>query len=69
MITVPGIYKGNRQIELKDDVELPSNTSVYVLLPTEDDEQMIKKNLQMKSEEVFKKMWNNEQDEVWNEYL
>lgn len=69
MRTVAAIYKGNRVIELKEDIDLPSNSSVTVLLPTEDDERMMKQFLQRASEKVFEKLWNNDGDEVWNEYL
>ncbi len=69
MTTVPAVYKGNRQVELQEDIALPSNSSVIVLLPDEDDEKMTRRFLQLASENVFKKLWDNEEDEVWGEYL
>lgn len=69
MRTVSAIYKGNRQIELQEDIELPSDSSVIVLVPSNDDERSTQQNLQLASESVFKKLWDNEADEVWNEYL
>lgn len=69
MRTVIAIYKGNRVIELKEDIDLPSNSSVTVLLPTAKDEHVTQQFLQKASEKVFEKLWDNEGDEVWNEYL
>ena len=69
MRMVAAIYKGNRVIELKEDIDLPSNSSVTVLLPTEEDERVTQQFLQKASERVFEKLWDNEEDEVWNEYL
>lgn len=69
MTTVSAVYKGNRQVELQEDIALPSNSSVIVLLPDEDDEKATQRFLQLASESVFKKLWDNEEDEVWSEYL
>lgn len=69
MTTVSAVYKGNRQVELQEDIALPSNSSVIVLLPDENDEKASRRFLQLASENVFKKLWDNEEDEVWSEYL
>jgi len=69
MRTVVAVYKGNRVIELKEDIDLPSNSSVTVLLPTTEDERVTQQSLQKASEKVFERLWDNEGDEVWNEYL
>jgi len=69
MRTVVAVYRGNRVIELQEDIDLPSNSSVMVLLPTDMDERVTQQFLQKASEKVFEKPWDNEGDEVWNEYL
>ena len=69
MTTVSAVYKGNRQVELQEDIELPSNSSVLVLLPEDDDEKTTQQFLRLASESAFKKLWDNDEDEVWNEYL
>ena len=68
MKTFAAIYKGNRTIELSEDVDLPENTSVLVVIPGKDDDEL-RADFVMASEEAFKKIWDNEEDEVWNEYL
>lgn len=60
MRTVIAVYKGNRVIELKEDIDLPSNSSVTVLLPTAEDERVTQQFLQGASEKVFEKLWDNE---------
>lgn len=33
MRTITAVYKGNRQIELQQDIDLPSDMTVAVILP------------------------------------
>lgn len=40
MKTFAAIYKGNRTIELSEDVDLPENTSVLVVIPGKDDDEL-----------------------------
>lgn len=69
MKTLSAIYKGDRTIELAEEPALAENTPVLVLIPGEDDETEMRTQLQRQSETVFVKLWSNEGDEVWNEYL
>ena len=70
MRTLSAIYKGNRTIQLTEDhPELSENTRVLVVVPEEDDEAGMRIQLRLYSEVVFANLWDNEGDEVWNEYL
>ena len=69
MKTFPAIYKGNRLVELTEDIDLSKNEEVFVLIPEQDDEKKMQDQLRSSSENVFAKLWGNREDEVWNEYL
>ena len=69
MRTLPAIYKGNQVVELLEDIDLPENVRVLVVIPELDDERVLQSQLQNAAEAVFAKLWDNEEDEVWNEYL
>jgi hypothetical protein len=40
-----------------------------VMIPGQEDEAEIRRHLQGAAEDVFAKLWDNEDDEVWNEYI
>jgi hypothetical protein len=69
MKTFSAIYKGDRVIELSEDIDLPEDTEVLVVIPEQDNERTLRSQLQNAAETAFKKLWDNEADEVWNEYL
>ena len=69
METLSAIYKGNRIVELFEDVDLPEDMEVLVVIPEQDDERTLRSQLQSAAEIVFAKLWDNKDDEVWNEYL
>ena len=63
------IYRGNRVVELSEDVELPKDIEVLVVIPEQEDERQLRNQLQIATEAVFTKLWDSKEDEVWNEYL
>jgi hypothetical protein len=69
MKTFTATYKGNRTVELPDDLDLPKDTKVFVMIPDQEDGAEIRRHLQGAAEDVFAKLWDNEEDEVWNEYV
>jgi len=69
MRTLSGIYKGARVVQLQDDVDLPTDLKVVVVIPEYDDETALRRQLLHAAERAFAKLWDNEQDEVWREYL
>lgn len=69
MKTLSATYKGNRTIELSEDPHLPEDTAVLVVIPEQDDEDGMRLQLRSAAELAFAKLWDNEGDEVWNEYL
>jgi hypothetical protein len=69
METLTGIYRGNRVVELIEEADLPENIEVLVVIPEQDDERALRSQLQSAAEVVFSKLWDNQEDEVWNEYL
>jgi hypothetical protein len=68
METLSAIYRGNRVVELIEDADLPENIEVLVVIP-EQDERILHSQLQSAAQVVFSKLWDNQEDEVWNEYL
>jgi hypothetical protein len=68
METLSAIYRGNRVVELIEDADLPENIEVLVVIP-EQDERILRSQLQSAAQVVFSKLWDNQEDEVWNEYL
>jgi hypothetical protein len=69
MRTVAAIYKGNRGIELQENIDLPSNSFVTVLLPTKEDDRVTHQFLPEAAEKGFEKLWDNDGDKIWAEYL
>ena len=69
MKTVSGTYKGNRVVELLEDIDLPEDIEVFVTIPESDNERTLHGQLRSAAEVVFTKLWDNKEDEVWNEYL
>ena len=65
METLSAIYKGNRVVELIEDTDLPENIEVLVVIP-EQDERALRSQLQGAAEIVFLKLWDNQEDEVWD---
>ena len=45
-------------------MDLPEDSDVFVVIPDED---VMRKQLQVATEAVFDKLWNNKEDEVWSE--
>lgn len=69
MKTIPGVYRGARVVQLQDDVDLPTDAKVLVVIPEYDDETALRRQLVHTAEQAFAKLWDNDQDEVWREYL
>ncbi len=69
MKTLSAIYKGNRVVELLEDVDLLEGIEVLVVILESNDERTLHGQLQSAAEIVFAKLWDNKEDEVWNEYL
>lgn len=69
MKTFSAVYKGDRLIELLEDIDLPEDIQVLVIIPGQEDEEELRNQLQIASAAAFAKLWDNEEDEVWNEYL
>jgi hypothetical protein len=67
--TYTAIYKGNRIIELNEGLELAENTVVFVVVSEHPDEEEMRLQLTLAAQDTFTKLWDNEDDEVWNEYL
>ena len=69
MKTFPAIYRGDRVVELVEDIALPKDIEVLVVIPEQDNERTLRSQLQSAAEPVFARLWDNQEDEVWNEYL
>ncbi|MDP8240262.1 MAG: DUF104 domain-containing protein [Candidatus Hatepunaea meridiana] len=69
MKTITAKYRGNSLLELLEEVDLPEDTELLVIIPEEDDERLMQSQLQRAAETVFSKLWDNNEDEVWSEYL
>ena len=69
MKTLSAVYRGNRMVELSDNLDIPKDTAVLVVIPDEDDEIEMHSQLQGAAQSVFAKIWDDEKDEVWNDYL
>ena len=69
MKTLSAIYKGNRMVELSENPNLPENTAVMVVILEQGDDREMRRLLQSAAEPAFARLWDNEGDEVWNEYL
>ena len=70
MKTLTATYKGGRVIELSEEIMLPKDTAVLVIVTeAEEDETQMKLELRKAAELAFATLWDNDEDEVWNEYL
>lgn len=69
MKTLTATYKGGRIIELSEEITLPKDTAVIVIVTDEDDETRMKFDLRQAAEMAFARLWDNDEDEIWNEYL
>ena len=69
MKTLAAIYKGKRIIELSENLDLPEDTVVLVVVPEQNDEAEMELQLRGAAQAAFTKLWDNPEDEVWNEYL
>ncbi|MBC8230632.1 hypothetical protein H8E77_13875 [bacterium] len=69
MRTLSAIYKGNRVVELLEDIDVPEHRKVLVVIIEPDDEKTLHNQFQSVADKVFAKLWDNKEDEVWNEYL
>ena len=69
MKTFSAVYKGDRVVELLEDIDLPKDMEVLVVIPEQEDERELRNQLQIAAEAVFAKLWDNKENEVWNEYL
>ncbi|MGA9351272.1 MAG: hypothetical protein WBW48_21045 [Anaerolineae bacterium] len=61
--------QGERVVELFEDIDLPKDIAVLVVIPEQEDEKELRSQLWSAAEAVFAKLWDNEEDKVWNEYL
>ena len=50
-------------------VTVPKDAVVLVLISEQEDENEMRHQLKSAAEIVFAKMWDNDEDEVWNEYV
>jgi hypothetical protein len=69
MKTLAAVYKGDRFIELAQDIELPKDYQVIVLIPEQEDEEELRQQFQTATEAAFARLWDNEEDEIWRDYL
>ena len=66
MKTFSAVYKGDRVVELLEDIDLPEDVQVLVVIPGQEDEEELRSQLQVAVATVFAKLWDNEEDEIWN---
>ncbi len=64
MKTLSAIYKGERVVELPEDIDLPKDIAVLVVVPEQEDERELRSQLQSAAEVILAKLWDNEEDEV-----
>jgi hypothetical protein len=69
MKTLSGVYKGDRLVEIEQDVQISKNIKVIIIIPDQDDEDILKTQFQKSAEVTMGKLWDNEEDNIWNEYL
>ncbi len=69
MRALTGMYKGNRLIQLLEEVDLPPDAEVYILLPDPEDEIVMRSEMKKVAEASFARLWSYSGDDVWNEYL
>jgi hypothetical protein len=54
---------------LFEDIDLPKETAVLVVIPEQEDERELRSQLRSAAEVVFATLWDNEGAEVFKEYL
>ncbi len=69
MRALTGMYKGDRLIQLLEEVDLPPDAEVYILLPDPEDEIVMRSEMKRIAEVSFARLWSYSGDDVWNEYL
>jgi len=69
MKTLSAMYKGQRVVELFEDIDLPKDIVVLVVIREREDERELRSQLQSAAEVVFARLWDNKEDEVWSERL
>jgi hypothetical protein len=42
---------------------------VLLVIPDQEDEEELRNQLRVATEAVFTKLWDNKEDEIWNEYM
>ena len=62
-------YQGDRILELSEGLDLPKGAVVRILIAEQEDENEMRLQLKSAAEIVFAKLWDNDEDEVWNEYV
>ncbi len=62
-------YLGNRLIELPMSLDLPQNSEITLVLADNGDNVELRKQFQQLGERALAKLWDNEEDDVWYEYL
>jgi hypothetical protein len=65
MKTLAAVYKGKRIIELSENLDIPEDTVVLVVVPEQDDEAEMGLQLRAAVQATFAKLWDNAEDEVW----
>jgi hypothetical protein len=69
MKALSAVYRGDRVVELVEDITLPKDIEVLVVIPEQDNERALRGQFQSAAETVFARLWDNQEDEVWHEYL
>ena len=64
MKTLSAIYKGERVVELFEDINLPKDIAMLVVIPGQEDDRELRSQLQSAAEVLFGKLWDNKGDEV-----
>jgi hypothetical protein len=69
MKALPAVYRGDRVVELVEDITLPKDIEVLVVIPEQDNERALRGQFQSAAETVFARLWDNQEDKVWHKYL
>lgn len=59
MKTISAIYKCDRVLELLEDISLPKDMKVLVIIPEQNDEKELRSQLQSATEAVFARLCSN----------
>lgn len=57
------------KVEIDEAINITTSLKSITIIPEQDDEYLFKAQLQDSAEVTFCKLWNNEDDNFWNEYL